>query len=384
MIQAQSMVKRGLTAIVFGLAAAFSFSELTTPQRAIAAPTALSDEQEATAQPVEQTIDQKYKNIQVLKGLPASQLRPMMNYISSALGVNCLFCHVKTGDQVEFEKDDNNHKKIARRMIQMTMDINKNSFQGRIQVSCYTCHRGDEHTVGIPPLPYVAPKEEPKSSDPRPTPQQILAKYTEAIGGKEAVEKIKTRVIKGASVTANGQSFPLEILFASPDKYSLSVSLPQSASTQKLNGSSGWIKNAREDRAMEGVDIMRAKSLAWSLELLQLKEPYPQMAFVGTEKIDGRDTLIVRTALPNKRRANFYFDKESGLLVRRVVQTETPIGVDSEQTDYEDYREVEGVKAPHTIRTSYLDNFYSSTRKFTEIKHNTQVDESQFKMPEPK
>jgi hypothetical protein len=264
------------------------------------------------------------------------------------------------------------------------MDINKNSFQGRTQVSCYTCHRGDEHTVTTPPLPRVAPVETPRSNEPRPTPQQILAKYTEAIGGREAVEKIKTRVIKGVSVAGNGQSFPLELLFASPDKYSLSVSLPQGASAQKLNGTAGWIKNAREDRAMESVDIARAKSFAWSLEPLQIKEPYQQVAFGGNEKINGRDTQIVRMALPNKRRASFYFDKETGLLSRRVVTTEYPIGVDSEQTDYEDYREVEGVKVAHTIKTTYLDNFYSNTRKFTEIKHNAQVDEAQFKLPESK
>ncbi|MGE0127034.1 MAG: c-type cytochrome [Blastocatellales bacterium] len=377
----QARIKRGVTALAFGLALAFSCAEFVSPQRAIASPTASSDEQEANAQAAEQTMEQKYKNIQVLKGLPASQMRPMMNYISGALGVNCAFCHVRTGDQMEFDKDDNNHKKIARRMIQMTMDINKNSFQGRMQVTCYTCHRGDEHTVGVPPLPRVMPVEEPRSNEPRPTPQQILAKYTEAIGGKEAVEKIKTRAIKGVSVAANGRSFPLEILFAAPDKYSLSVSLPQGATTQKMNGAAGWIKNSREDRAMDDVDILRAKSLAWSLELLQLKEPYPQMGFGGTEKINGRDVQIVRMALPNKRRANFYFDKESGLLVRRLVSAETPIGIDPEQTDYEDYREVDGVKVPHTIRTSYLDNAYSSTRKFTEIKHNAQVDEAQFKLP---
>jgi photosynthetic reaction center cytochrome c subunit len=371
----QATVKRGVTAFAFGLSLAFSFSNSMSSQRVVAS----FDEQEASNQPAEQTMEQKYKNIQVLKGLPASQLRPMMNYISASLGVNCAFCHVRTGDQWEYEKDDNNHKKIARRMIQMTMDINKNSFQGKTQVSCYTCHRGDEHTVGVPPLPRVAPVVTPRSNEPRPTPQQILAKYTEAIGGKEAVEKIKTRVIKGVSVAANGQSFPLEILFASPDKYSLSVSLPQGATTQKLNGASGWIKNAREDRAMDDVDIARAKSLAWSLEPLQIKEPYPQVIFGGTEKIGERDTQIVRMALPNKRRAAFYFDKETGLLSRRVVTTETPIGVDSEQIDYEDYREVDGVKVAHTIKISYFDNLYSSTRKFTEIKHNAQVDESQLK-----
>lgn len=371
----QATVKCGVVALTLGLALAFSSSDSSPLQRVVAS----TQEPPAGNQPAEQTMEQRYKNIQVLKGLPASQMRPMMNYISASLGVGCAFCHVRSGARMEFDKDDVNHKNIARRMIQMTMDINKNSFQGRTQVSCYTCHRGNEHTMGVPPLPRVPPAEAPSSNEPRPTPQQILAKYAEAVGSKEAVEKIKTSVIKGVSVAANGQSFPLEILFESPDKYFLNVSLPQGASAQKLNGTSGWIKNAREDRAMDDVDIRRAKSIAWSLEPLQIKEPYPQMVnFGGTEKIDGRDTQIVRITLPDKRRAVFYFDKETGLLARRVLMTDILIGLDSEQTDYSDYSEVDGVKIAHTIRTSYLDNMYSSTRKFTEIKHNAPVDESQF------
>lgn len=134
----ETTIKRGVTALA--LALAFTYAEYTSSDRAIAS----TDEQEASSQAAEQTIEQRYKNIQVLKGLPASQLRPMMNYISASLGVNCVFCHVREGDQMAFEKDDNNHKQIARRMIQMTMDINKNSFQGKVQVSCYTCGRKDQ------------------------------------------------------------------------------------------------------------------------------------------------------------------------------------------------------------------------------------------------
>src|SRR5262245_52854963 len=98
----QATVKRGVSALALGLALAYSFSDLISPRRALASPYG----QEAPAQAAEQTMEQKYKNIQVLKGLPASQMRPMMNYISASLGVNCAFCHVKTGDQWEFDKDD--------------------------------------------------------------------------------------------------------------------------------------------------------------------------------------------------------------------------------------------------------------------------------------
>ncbi|MEO6725684.1 MAG: hypothetical protein ABIP14_10350, partial [Blastocatellia bacterium] len=83
------------------------------PATAQIAPPAQAQSSES---PTEQTMEQRYKNIQALKGVPASQMRPMMNYISASLGMVCADCHVRTNGQMEFEKDDNPHKKAARKM----------------------------------------------------------------------------------------------------------------------------------------------------------------------------------------------------------------------------------------------------------------------------
>ncbi|MFN0109702.1 MAG: c-type cytochrome [Blastocatellia bacterium] len=332
----------------------------------------------------EETMEQKYKNIQALKGLPASQMRAMMNYISASTGMTCGECHVKNGDQWAFEKDDNNHKVIARRMITMTVEINKASFNGRTQVTCYTCHQGHDHPMHVPPVEAPKAPEAPAAGAAAPKAEEILAKYTQAIGGKEAIDKVKTRVIKGVSVAANNQSFPLEINFGGTDKYTLSVALPQAATTQKFNGAAGWLKNAREDRAMDASDIIRAKSLAWSLEPAQLKEPYLRLGVAGSEKVGEKDCHVLQGRLQDGRRVRFSFDKASGLLLRRVIHTITVIGLDPEQTDYDDYRDVDGVKVPHTITTTYLDRNYNSTRKFTEVKHNAKVDDALFTVPAKK
>jgi hypothetical protein len=129
---------------------------------------------------------------------------------------------------------------------------------------------------------------------------------------------------------------------------------------------------------------MRARSLALSLGVAQANDPSAKFGFGGYEKVGDRETVVLRGALPDKRPVRYFFDKETGLLLRRIVSTETAIGVDPEQTDYEDYRDIGGVKVPFTIRTSYLDTNYSSLRKFTEVKHNQQIDDAQFKMPESK
>src|SRR5271168_1251933 len=94
------------------------------------------------------TAEQAYKNITELKGIPADQVMPTMQFISASLGVQCDTCHV----QGKPEADDKRAKKTAREMIAMTMAINKNSFHGQTQVTCFSCHRGSERPATIPPV----------------------------------------------------------------------------------------------------------------------------------------------------------------------------------------------------------------------------------------
>ena len=87
----------------------------------------------------EERAEQKYKNIQVLKGVPSARWMPIMFAFKNSLGVECTFCHVKG----EWEKDDKDNKQIARKMIKMVKDIN-GQLGGIGKVSCFTCHRGQE------------------------------------------------------------------------------------------------------------------------------------------------------------------------------------------------------------------------------------------------
>ena len=98
-----------------------------------------------------QTAEQKFKNIQIFKGLNATQLDPTMAFISGSLGVRCSYCHVPNA----FEKDEKATKLTARRMIQMVFDLNKGSFNNQGAVSCYTCHRGKPTPISVPPNPRI-------------------------------------------------------------------------------------------------------------------------------------------------------------------------------------------------------------------------------------
>lgn len=86
------------------------------------------------------------KNLQVLKIQP-SEIREIMRSYTIALGQKCTFCHVM-GD---FASDENHHKLVARKMIVMTEEINSKFPDGKVHVTCYTCHRGAEHPQMHPP-----------------------------------------------------------------------------------------------------------------------------------------------------------------------------------------------------------------------------------------
>src|SRR5215472_17602580 len=86
--------------------------------------------------------EEQFKNIQALKGIPADQVIPSMQFIAASLGVECEYCHVE-----QREKDDKKQKVTARRMIVMMMTINKENFDGHRDVTCYSCHRGSAKPV---------------------------------------------------------------------------------------------------------------------------------------------------------------------------------------------------------------------------------------------
>jgi hypothetical protein len=81
-----------------------------------------------------------------LKLLPPEHLMETMHAFQTALGVRCDFCHVR-GD---FASDEKPHKEIARKMIVMAREINAKFPDGKMHVTCYTCHRGAEEPATKP------------------------------------------------------------------------------------------------------------------------------------------------------------------------------------------------------------------------------------------
>ena len=198
---------------VFGSVSFSAKSEEGTRLRRFAATPAQTPAPPSQVQPAhaqEQTAEQVYKNIQVLKGVPASQIQPTMAFITGSL---VALQPLPQDERLRATKA----QQTARRMMRMVLDINRANFDGAAAVSCNTCHRGQTRPQSVPALgqslwlPAAAAGAKADAAAALPSVEQILDNYVRALGGREALLRVKSRVLKGSRVGADGVLVPEEV-----------------------------------------------------------------------------------------------------------------------------------------------------------------------------
>ena len=273
-------------------------------------------------------------------------------------------------------------------MMQMVLSIkanNKVDFRENA-VTCYTCHRGQTKPVGLPPMPLARSGHEPGPNDATPTVRpaspsvdQIFAKYIEALGGS-AQTGTKTLVLKGKREASQDRNWPNEITLAIPDRFLIVATTPQGTVRQIVNGDKGSVMNGANVRALTPAEAIEAKR-TWDELFNVVKVKMSQgMRSAGVQKVGEGDAYVVEH-VTDTRKERYYFDSQTGLLLRKITINQTVLMPFPEQIDFEDYRDVDGVKVPFTIRYSAIDTFNSWTRTFTEIKRNAVLEDTLFAIP---
>jgi len=333
--------------------------------------------------------EEQFKNIQVLKGIPAEQVFPTMQFITASLGVECDFCHVQNA----FDKDDKKPKQTARKMMEMMLAINKENFDGHREVTCYSCHRGSAHPAAIPavmadegarrPGEPHAMESEPKSGEAKntegPTAEQLLDKYVQAAGGASAIDKVSSRVMKG-TIDFGGRSLPIDIYAKDPEKRISFTHMAEGDSVTAFNGQEGWLTMSGHPlHEMRGSDLDGAAIDADLHLATHLQKMFREARTEGTEKIGDHDAYVVVGQREGKPPIRLFFDKQSGLLVRLVRFGETALGWLPTQIDYADYRDVDGVKLPYRWTLARPSGRF--TIQVNELKQNIPVDDAKFAKP---
>jgi len=335
--------------------------------------------------PAPKLAEEQFKNIKVLKGVPADLIFPSMQFITASLGVECEYCHVRGDRGLDFEKDDKKTKVTARKMMEMMFAINKENFEGHRDVTCYSCHRGAADPVATPIITDAEPKPEaergkaPGDAKPvLPPADQLLDKYLAAIGGEAALEKVTSRVEKG-KINANGQQLPIEVYAKAPDKRISIMHLPNGESITAFDGKQGWLSNAGHPHMMSAAENDAARIDSDLYFAAHVKNLYKKFTVVPGEKIDGHDTYLVLGRNEGQPPLRLYFDQQTGLLLRLVRYAETALGRNPTQIDYADYRDTDGLKIPYRWTLARPGNRF--TIQVDQVQQNAPVDDAKFAPP---
>jgi hypothetical protein len=216
-----------------------------------------------------------------------------------------------------------------------------------------------------------------------PTIDEILEKYVKAVGGKEAIEKITSRSMKGSfNLESLGVSdAPVEMLSKAPNKSAMKIDVSGfGVVTRVFDGSTGWSSDPMSGlRELTGVELAQLKRSADFYQEINLKNHYTKLEVKGKEKVGAYETYLIEATPQEGSPEKFYFDVNTGLLVRQDGEAEGPQGKMLMETYMDDYKVVDGVKIPHTLKQ--VNPAMTMVIKFAEIKSNVEIDEAKFGKP---
>ena len=231
-----------------------------------------------------------------------------------------------------------------------------------------------------------APKADGAKTDAKaaalPTTDEILEKYVKALGGKEAIEKTTSRSAKGTfEIEAANISGEVENYQKAPNKYASLFSIPgMGGGGQVYDGAKGWDSNPMSGiRELSGEELAVLKRLSDFYRPLNLKKHFPKMEVKGKETVGKSETYVVIATPAEGGPEKLYFDSATGFLVRQDAERETAQGKMASEAYFDDYKDVGGVKIPHTLKI--VSPMFAITIKMAEFKSNVEIDEAKFNKP---
>jgi hypothetical protein len=350
---------------------------------------------QAAAQTKPMMVDDVFKNVQALKGISVDDFILTMGIMSAAVGSDCVGCHPSAGtDHVDWALDTP-RKRTARRMVQMVTAINRDNFGGRQVVTCWTCHRGRDRPVITPAMDTVYGEPTLEFDDVLtpatgvPSVDQVLNKYLEAIGGAQKVASITSFAVTGKSVGYRGfgGGGVVEVFAQAPDKRATYIHFPEypdrGDSVRTYDGRTGWIATPLavvRKYELGGSERDGARLDAQLSFPAQIKQVLSDLRVGPPTTIDDKDVQVVQGNGPNGTLATLCFDEASGLLMRMVRYTRSPIGRVPTQVDYSDFRDVGGIKFPFRWTFTWLDG--RDNFEVGDVKLNVAIDSAKFGQPD--
>jgi hypothetical protein len=198
-----------------------------------------------------------------------------------------------------------------------------------------------------------APTHAAAQAEPLPPARQVLERYVEATGGRAVYEKMRHRTLTGTfELKGAGMSGKLLLQQSAPGKMLLKIDLPGFGTIVKgTDGIDAWeVVPASGPRLLEGQE--KAETLleaAFNAEL-RPEDTYSKMETVRVEEVDGKPAYVLElTPRAGGPPRISYYDRQSGLLLKFVGTSTTPMGELKAESTVSDYRKEGGLLVPHRL-----------------------------------
>jgi hypothetical protein len=219
-------------------------------------------------------------------------------------------------------------------------------------------------------------------ADSLPSAEWIIDRYVSALGGKDAFEKITSRIMKGSySLPVKRYTTGVEMYFKAPGKFRLAFTGSNNTAARGFDGRTGWSKDYSEEglRILDGAELTADSLEAVFYRETNLKSLYPRMTVKGKDTTDGRDAWVMEAVPVKGYPETMYFDMGSGLLLRRDVKLF--LSIRNAELHFLNYKEVNGVKFPFIIRVVRPVSPFMTIYSFDKAIINKDISDAEFAVP---
>jgi outer membrane lipoprotein-sorting protein len=217
-----------------------------------------------------------------------------------------------------------------------------------------------------------------------PSAEEVIGKFIEATGGKDAYAKLTSRVSTGKITIADaGLTGPIVIYQKAPNLIRVTGNVGAVTFDRGFDGQVAYENHSMlGTRLIEGEERELMEEQSLFSPLLDLSRFYTRVDNRGAEPIDGRDAWKIELTMKSGQVITQWFDTESGLMVQMQMAVDSPAGKLEITSTTADWKDVTGVKVPFKTKQLIEPLKIEQTIEFTKIESNVAIPPEQFDPPE--
>ncbi|HKM89281.1 MAG TPA: hypothetical protein VJX29_01600 [Candidatus Acidoferrales bacterium] len=215
-----------------------------------------------------------------------------------------------------------------------------------------------------------------------PTAQEIFDHYTQAIGGREAWQKLNSRVSRGTvRVVGMDGTGTILVYERAPNQQFSTLTLPNGIVLRDgFDEKGGWEQDADgKVKGLEGARAADTRAEADFYSEVNLGKIFRHAKTIGRRTADGRLAYVIEASVPGGTPRWLYFDAETWLHFRTDMFENALSPSPTTVLRYDDYRDVDGIKFPY--RDSVEGPGANITVRFTVLRHNVTVSDDEVARP---